>query len=223
MPFVNTFVIRSLEDGTTFTGTFADGACIVTEGYGGWQITQRPRDVGITEWAGRNPMAVEIPFIIDNYLDDPDDNPGIDTEDEVSNLEKLCGLGTHNQPPVCMVNGHGVIPHDYKIYSGHKWIIENLTWDRDVELRSGSSGRRLRCGGTILIRQFITANDILSRLGPKSRARKPKIYVVKKGDTLEKIAKKMYGDATKWKRIGDANKLRDKRSLTIGKHLKIPQ
>jgi hypothetical protein len=224
-PNINTFIIRSDRDGSTFTAYFGDGPPIVIDGYGGWQVTARPKEIGITEWIGRNPIQIEIPFMIDNYTFNTDiADPGIETEREVRKLEKLCGIGGHTQPPICTVNGHGVIPHDEKNAPGyHKWVIESVSWDKDMEIRSGASQRRMKCGGSITIRQYITASNILPRLGPNARSRNPEIYIVKSGDTISKIAAKKYGDANKWKRIADANNLRDPRSLTIGKRLRIPR
>lgn len=226
-PDISTFIIRSLEDGTAFVAYFGDGAPLVTDGYGGWQITARPKEIGLTEWIGRNPMQIEIPFVIDNYSfdeSDSDESPGIATEKMVRKLETLCGVGGHSQPPVCVVNGHGVIPHDdHEAPGAHKWVVENVQWDREQELRSGDSQRRMKCGGTLIIRQYIVASDILRRLGPTARAQSPDMYIVKAGDTLSKIAQKVYGDANKWKRIADANNLRDSRSLVVGKHLRIPR
>src|SRR5215467_369400 len=129
MPFVNTFIIQAQDKSITFEGTFGDGAPIVTEGYAGWTIEARPKEVGVTEWQGRNPLAIEIPFMIDFFASGRS-NPGIDCENQVSNLEALCGVGSHAQPAICIVNGHGVIPHDFTIYRGHRWVIEQLSWDR---------------------------------------------------------------------------------------------
>lgn len=215
------FGIQSVEDFTTFISDFGDGAPLVVDGYGGWTVTTRPKEIGIAEWAGRNPMAVEIPFVVDNYLLGV--NGGILTERQVTALETLCGLGSHDIPPICVVHGGGAIPHDEESAPGsHKWVIESVVWDRDIEVRSEASQRRLMCGGTLTIRQFITASDILRRLGPNTRASKPKIYIVKRGDTLSKIAAKFYGDSKKWKKIADANHIRDPRSLKIGAKIRIP-
>jgi nucleoid-associated protein YgaU len=219
------FSITSLADQRKFSAFLADGAAIVTEGYAGWHVVDRPREVGIVEWQGRNPMAIEIPFLIDYWFDEHDINtPGQKCENQIKTLERLCGIGSHQQPPICTVNADGAIPHDYSINKKNEWVIESVTWDRAVELRRGDNGRRLRAGGTILIRQFITARDILHRLKPGERARKPSFWTVKKGDTLMKIAKKVYGDASKWKIIADANGFRDRRRpLVIGSRLKIPR
>jgi nucleoid-associated protein YgaU len=50
-------------------------------------------------------------------------------------------------------------------------------------------------------------------------------YVVEKGDSLSKIAKKFYGDANAWHRIFDANKQRIKNPDLIqpGWKLEIPE
>jgi len=52
----------------------------------------------------------------------------------------------------------------------------------------------------------------------------PKTYIVKKGDTLEKIAAEMYGDGSKWRRIFKANKemLKSPNKIYAGQKLMIP-
>jgi nucleoid-associated protein YgaU len=51
-----------------------------------------------------------------------------------------------------------------------------------------------------------------------------KVYVVKSGDSLSKIAKNEYGNANDWKRIYEANKdiLKDPDKIFPGQKLKIP-
>jgi nucleoid-associated protein YgaU len=51
-----------------------------------------------------------------------------------------------------------------------------------------------------------------------------KIYEVKSGDSLSKIAKKEYGDASKWPQIFEANKdiVKDPNKIFPGQKLKIP-
>jgi len=51
-----------------------------------------------------------------------------------------------------------------------------------------------------------------------------KIYEVKSGDSLSKIAKAEYGDASEWNRIFEANKdiLKDPNKIYPGQKLKIP-
>lgn len=51
-----------------------------------------------------------------------------------------------------------------------------------------------------------------------------KIYVVKSGDSLSKIAQLEYGNANEWKRIYEANRdiLKDPDKIFPGQKLKIP-
>jgi nucleoid-associated protein YgaU len=51
-----------------------------------------------------------------------------------------------------------------------------------------------------------------------------KIYEVKSGDSLSKIAKREYGNANDWKRIFEANKdiIKDPNKIVPGQKLKIP-
>ena len=50
-------------------------------------------------------------------------------------------------------------------------------------------------------------------------------YTVVKGDTLSKIAKSMYGDANKWRRIYEANTdiIKNPDVIRPGQVLKIPE
>lgn len=58
---------------------------------------------------------------------------------------------------------------------------------------------------------------------PKEEA--PRSYTVVAGDSLSKIAKKLYGDAKKWRRIYDANRdsIADPDLIHPGQKLKIPE
>jgi hypothetical protein len=222
-----TLTIISQVTGTAFECYLGDGPALVTEGYGGWKVTNRPREIGVVDWEGRVPMAIDIPFMIYFFEDLISNSPGVLCESQVSRLELLCGIGGHARPPVCVVDGGGLVPHDNTIAPGHHlWVIENVTWDRAMELRSASSARRLKCGGTITIRQYLVAESIVQRLNPQSRTVTPKTYTVKAGDTLSKIAAFMYRDSNKWKLIADANTkiLTDPRAkMKAGTRLKIPQ
>lgn len=48
------------------------------------------------------------------------------------------------------------------------------------------------------------------------------VYVVQKGDTLGKIARRFYGSAGAWGRIAEANGIKDPRRIKVGMKLNIP-
>ena len=56
-------------------------------------------------------------------------------------------------------------------------------------------------------------------------AKGARTYTVKSGDTLSKIAKQFYGDASQWKKIHQANtdRIKDPDKIQVGWTLNIPQ
>lgn len=60
--------------------------------------------------------------------------------------------------------------------------------------------------------------------GPVATSGSGKTYVVVNGDSLSKIAKREYGDASKWRRIYEANKdlIKDPDLIYPGQELKVP-
>jgi D-alanyl-D-alanine carboxypeptidase-like protein/LysM domain-containing protein len=47
-------------------------------------------------------------------------------------------------------------------------------------------------------------------------------YIVKRGDTLSKIAKRTYNDASLAKKLADFNGMQDENHLLVGQHLELP-
>jgi nucleoid-associated protein YgaU len=61
--------------------------------------------------------------------------------------------------------------------------------------------------------------------GVADPAKGARTYTVKSGDTLSKIAKEFYGDASQWKKIHQANtdRIKDPDKIQVGWTLQIPQ
>jgi nucleoid-associated protein YgaU len=74
--------------------------------------------------------------------------------------------------------------------------------------------------------QELPMNDMpdFSNVNSGSSSTAEKIYEVKSGDSLSKIAKNEYGDANKWRQIFEANQdiLKDPNKIFPGQKLKIP-
>ncbi|HDQ73362.1 MAG TPA: LysM peptidoglycan-binding domain-containing protein [Chloroflexi bacterium] len=58
----------------------------------------------------------------------------------------------------------------------------------------------------------------------KAEEAKKRVYVVKSGDSLSKIARDMLGDASRWPEIFEANKdkIKDPNLIHVGQELTIP-
>jgi nucleoid-associated protein YgaU len=78
-------------------------------------------------------------------------------------------------------------------------------------------------GGSI---QEVLMSDMpdFSNVNSGSSSTAEKIYEVKSGDSLSKIAKNEYGDANKWHQIFEANQdiLKDPNKIFPGQKLRIP-
>lgn len=85
-----------------------------------------------------------------------------------------------------------------------------------------SSGQPLRATLTVEFK----GNDPLSNLLPAvslAQVERAARYVVKVGDTLQRIAGEMYGNPKEWRRIASANNLDDPRAIATGLGLQIPR
>lgn len=70
-----------------------------------------------------------------------------------------------------------------------------------------------------------SSSEAMSREEGTAPAAEEKVHTVEKGDTLSKIARHYYGDASKWKAIHEANRdlIANPDLIQIGWELKIPQ
>lgn len=212
----------------TFTA-YMTKAPIVTSGYGGWSRVARPRKKAITEWVGRDSASITIEFMLDSF----DDDDGLFTRTQERALEHLAGLDEDDpEPPLISLSStpEALIPHN-EHHAGHvKWFVDTLSWNADIKI-SNRVGNPVRIAGTLVLTQYVADHRLESlsaaakrRKSAKKKGSKRKTYTVRKGDTLSKIAarKDVYGDASKWPRIAKANKIRDPKSLKVGRVLKIP-
>lgn len=230
------FIIQSFEPEYMFRGEFGDGAPTPTaDSYGGWQIVEIPKRMGLTEFAGRNPYGIEIEFLVDRFEEGKD--RGADhVERNFANLERIAGRNSEDDdPPIFVIDSNGHIPHDFTRNPRQRWVVESLNWDKELTIISVER-RPLRLGGTLVIRQYNHDTSLGSYDGPAERNRKKhrkkgdkgrtttkKLYTVKKGDTLSGIAQRELGDSKRWREIADANDIRDPRSIKVGQKLRLPK
>jgi hypothetical protein len=194
----------------------ADGGKI-TDGYGLWTTVPRPRRLNITQYDGRNPFGMDLHIVIDKFRT----NESIEVE--CSALERLAlPPRTNAEPPILRVLG--AVPH-----SDLSWVVTEIDW-RSVIRRA--DGKRTRQEAMVKLLRYVkpdrvntdTAAQKAREKGSGGQAPKLKTWKVQRGDTLSKIAAspKVYGDASKWRKIADANKIRDPKALKIGQTLVIP-
>lgn len=206
----------------------------VVSAYGGWQVTQRPRKIGLTDWVGRDPLKVAFNIMFEGS----GRLPGVQTERRCRILEAMAGLDSDDpEPPLLIVDGGGGIPHDYTRASHVTWVIETLDWSEDEEIRN-HAGNRTRALANVTIMQyseeerlagFSAAHDVRKKKratrkkSTKSkRGSDDKSHTVKQGETLSTIAANRLGNYRRWKEIADLNNIRDPNFIKVGQKLKLP-
>jgi nucleoid-associated protein YgaU len=126
-----------------------------------------------------------------------------------------------DEPPKVSISGVG-IPSEVP---NKGWVIESLEWGDNViwENQANGSMVRMRQDCTVNLLQYVDEDRVaFSKLTPAA-SMWPKHYVWKKGDTLQRVAARFYHNSKKWKRIADANGIRDPKKIKPKRVLKIPK
>lgn len=105
------------------------------------------------------------------------------------------------------------------------WRLDDVTVTG--ELRQHGTNHITRATVSL---SFVEASDANPKLGPVQGGKKggngkklPTTHVVKKGETLRKLADRYYGEPGKWRVIAKANKIKDPSKLKVGRKLRIPK
>lgn len=209
-----------------FTLRTEDGSMSVTADFnetpprslgGGARIDriERPKRKELTEWRGRSALQIQLSFRFDEFAE----GVGIENERKIRILEKMWGMSKDSpEPPQLIVVGEppGAIPHDYHDASQNRWWLEDIQEDEGTE--RNSAGNRTRMTGTLLLTEVVQ-DESLTR-SPVTKKKASKFYVVKKGDTLSKIAAK-YKVKGGYKTLMKLNNIRDPKKLRVGQKIRL--
>jgi hypothetical protein len=191
-----------------------EGPPTPTGGYGGWEVQARPRKVSLTKWVGREPLKMLVPIILDDFEDRGD------IEEECQLLEKMAlPTAPNGEPPVVHVTG--AMPHAGPFVP---WVIMDIEWGDAIYGRSQVS-KRIRQFASITLLRHVSADKLKGSNKAQGRGGKTgyRIYVVKRGDTLQGIAAHLLGNAARWREIARINNIRDPKTLKVGRRLKVPR
>lgn len=206
-----------------------DGHPQVSDGYGGFETVTRPFRIGLTRWTGFNPIAVDIPILFDAF------RAGDSVEDDIKRLERMAGrdTGLAREPFELRIRSPGrLVPHQ----DACTWVITSIDWGDAV---TRTDGKRMRQAATVSVLQLVEDAREVNRSAARRRAEEkkkrhhPRKHVVKKGETLQKIARKVLGDESRWHEIRTLNHIADPRKVgkctdkhkagCIGSNLRIPR
>lgn len=149
----------------------------LTGGFGGWDVTPRPRAVGMTTWSGVPPFELSLNLMLGrkDLSDSPSQEPLIQQIIDVAR-------GTRKSTPgIVRIDGVPGLPAD-------RWVITGLDWGDTIRRREDM--HRIRQILTITFLEY-QPPEYESLRGHALRRPRPKtvVYTVRHGDTPAKIAR----------------------------------
>jgi nucleoid-associated protein YgaU len=105
----------------------------------------------------------------------------------------------------------------------------NVAFDNGMVTLSGQADSMATKEKAVLmagnVKNVEKVNDMLTVKVPPPVVKAPRFYTVKKGDSLSKIAKEVYGDFKKWEALFAANKevIKNPDLIYLGQQIRIPE
>lgn len=198
-----------------------------TGGFGGWDRIARPLRKAATQWAGGDPFEQQFSLMLDGVRDE------ISVEDDCLALERMATPPSEGaEPPIVTVTGAVLHPELAYVVSALDWDAGPL-WSR--------RGYRIRHEVTLTLLEHVAGGQVAATAAAQARAAatgdtarksrsagsarqapQSKIYVVKAGDTLSRIAATLLGSYKRWREIADLNGIRDPNAISVGQRLRLP-
>jgi hypothetical protein len=183
-----------------------EGAPRYTGGFGGWDTTDRPQQVAMTTWNGSDPLALELPVVLDGF------SAGASQEDALRALYAVA-RGDDQSPP-------GVVQVAGLVLAADRWVISGLDVSDAILADDGS---HLRAAITLTLTEFVPPTFVQLRRGALAPAKgKTKVVTVKHGDTPAKVAHRNHCQWTVLRQLNPAVVRKANQKLTAGSKLRVP-
>jgi hypothetical protein len=158
----------------------------IAAGVGGWQITGRPRQVGMTTWEGVEPFQLELAVMLDGW------SARRSVEPTLRALVAIARGDDESPPGIVQIQGIPTPADD--------WVLEGMEFG-DALLRSGD-GHRVRQPLTLTLREYVPPSYLHLRKGALKGLGKTRLVTARKGDTPAKVATRQ---DCNWREIRDLN------------------
>lgn len=200
-----------------------DVAPELTKGFGGWTSESRARRRALLVWGGPPEWTQTVPIMLDAYLAaelsraqaaarrQAKVKVGDITSDAEATLARQYDAiralsttrGPTTPPPTCSLYGAALERE------GGNWVLLDRARS-ETPIRNADDGTLLRWRGVLTFGQIVE-RDILEISGLSTPAAgKSQTYKWKTGDTLQRVAAKLLGKASRWQEItfADGSKIR---------------
>ena len=197
-------------------GSVTLGAVDVRTGFAGlgstWASIERPGTNALLRRATRNRLTYTVPALLINGMS------GKTVEQQILALDAICASNA-----LCGVS--------YAEMANHKWILTEVTGGV-VRQRAVLTNVALHADVSLTFvvavneRQTVAvARKVSSARKSNPPSNKPRAtvtsVVVRSGDTLSKIAARVYGNANRWPEIAKKNSIRNPALIKVGQRLRV--
>lgn len=160
----------------------------ITGGVGGWDVTARPRQVGMTTWGGVEPFQVDLSLMLDGHA------TGTSVESQLGDLVAIArGDNESDGPGLAVITGIEL--------PARRWVIESM--DFGDALLSAATGERTRQALGLTLREYVPPSYLrVTRSAVKGSRGKTKTLRAKHGDTPAKMAQRQ---RCQWTEIRELN------------------
>lgn len=181
-------------------------------GTGGTQSLEVPRQRAAVHWEGHPPLTLSVPLVLDGHGADRS------VEGEIADLLRM-GRAEPGEARPPTVRVAGPVP----CASTDEWLVETIDWGAAMRRNGDPLEQRTRQHLVLNLVEDHSVDLVLTRkVPPAKRVRiRRKRYVVKKGDTLSKIAARLKVKGG-WRAIAKVNGIRDPKRIKVNQRLKIP-
>lgn len=210
-----------------------DGVPTITKGGPQYSSVDRPKRVAATEYTGTAALGMDVPVLFDGMSGGFGNDTSVETD--INNLRRMYSA-PNGIPIIVRINESigGGLPIDP---SGFDFVIENISWGSNYvvwDFDDGGTLVRFRQDAVVSLLEWVDPELLKvgaagAGTGNKSNTATPlgalhKTHLVKSGETLTTIAIIEYGDRSKWRAIGQAQKpaINDPRNVKTGQILRLP-
>ena len=196
-----------------FAAKLGDGPILVTDGFGGWSEVPRPKNIPISRWVGPGALKLKIPLLFDRVKERQSIEWMVRTIFDLGREG-----GGDEEPPVFRLEGSAM-------FLDRRWVL--LETPETTNILRNRDGKLLRQEMTITVMEYVPSDQLDFRRLPKKKVARR--IEAKKGDTINKIAQRLFKKKGKKKmrelakEMAKLNKIRDRNKvLKEGRTIKVP-
>jgi len=187
----------------------------VTGGGESWDIVERPRQVAMTVYKGRQPFQVDLQVML-NGLNPLVEQGGYSQEPVIRALLAAMTGDDESEPSTWEIQG---VPEVNDI---PEWVLQNAE-PGDHQIRRRTDFSRARQDYTLTFVEYTPPTYVQLRAKARQGAKgKTTLYVVKKGDTPASVARKRRCKWTDLRQLNQSVVKRANQNLKDGSRIRVP-